>query len=87
MRSVTLYTSPGCCLCDAAREVLLRIRQTIAFKLIERDITHDDELYRRYLERIPVVAIDDVIVCEFEVDEGVFVSKLQSSMPVEMIEN
>ena len=60
MRDVVLYTRPGCCLCDDARQVLLEVRERHpgAFALREIDIESSADLHRRYLERIPVVAID-----------------------------
>ena len=66
---VVLYGRRDCHLCDAARDVLLRVRAESAFELEERDIESDDDLLRRYLERIPVVAIDGEEVFEFFVDE------------------
>ena len=72
MRTVTLYTRRGCCLCDEAREVLLRLssRHPGAFVLQERNIESSAELHRRYLERIPVVAIDGVDIFELFLDES-----------------
>jgi hypothetical protein len=72
MREVILYGRDGCCLCDEAREKLerLRSRHPDAFVLQERDIEDDDALFRRYLERIPVVAIDGVEAFELVVDES-----------------
>ena len=67
--SVILYTRPGCCLCDEAREVLLRVRARVPFTLQERDIETDDELLRAYLERIPVVSVDGREEFELSVDE------------------
>ena len=64
-----LYTRPGCCLCDEARQVLERSRQRHQFALTERDIEQDDALLSRYLERIPVVEIDGLEVFELFVDE------------------
>jgi glutaredoxin len=58
MRTVTLYGRPGCHLCDDARAVLERVRVTHPFRLQEVDIESDDALFKRYLERIPVVAVD-----------------------------
>jgi glutaredoxin len=58
MRTVTLYGRPDCHLCDDARAVLERVRATHPFRLEEIDIEADDELFKRYLERIPVVAVD-----------------------------
>ena len=56
MRTVTLYGRPGCHLCDDARAALERVRATHPFRLEEIDIESDDALFKRYLERIPVVA-------------------------------
>ena len=58
MTEVVLYGRPGCHLCDEARELLLEIRERHPFTLVERDIESDDDLFRRYLERIPVIEID-----------------------------
>jgi hypothetical protein len=67
--AVVLYGREGCCLCDEARAVLMRVRSRHPFHFEERDIERDDSLLRAYLERIPVVTIDDVEVFEFFVDE------------------
>ncbi len=67
---VTLYGRPGCCLCDEAREVLLDVRARHPFELVERDIEQDPGLHRRYLERIPVVAVDGVEEFDFFVDRA-----------------
>ncbi len=69
MRNVVLYGREGCCLCDDAREILLRARQRHEFELLERDIDEDESLQRAYLERIPVVAIDGEELFELFVDE------------------
>jgi glutaredoxin len=58
MRAVTLYGRPGCHLCDEARAVLERVRTTHPFRLEEVDIETDDALFKRFLERIPVIAVD-----------------------------
>ena len=70
MRIVVLYGRDGCCLCDDARETLLRVRSRHPFVLEDRDIDCDDELLRAYLERIPVVTIDGVEQFELFVDES-----------------
>ena len=72
MRTVVLYSRPGCCLCDDAREVVERVRRRRPFTLIERDIDGDETLLRAYLERIPVVTIDAVEAFELRVDEAEF---------------
>ena len=68
---VVLYGRPGCHLCEDAREALERVRARIPFLLREVDITDDDALHKRYLERIPVVAVGREELFEYFVDEDV----------------
>jgi glutaredoxin len=76
MTTVVLYGRPGCCLCDDARELLERVRQTHPFELDERDIEADEILLRAYLERIPVVTIDGEEAFELFVPEQELVRRL-----------
>ena len=69
MRTVTLYAREGCHLCDDARAALERVRASHPFRLDEVDIEADDALHARYLERIPVVALDGEELFEYFVDE------------------
>jgi glutaredoxin len=69
VRTVTLYGRPGCHLCDDARAALQRVRRTHPFHLEEVDIEADDAMFKRYLERIPVVAVDGEELFELFVDE------------------
>jgi glutaredoxin len=62
---LVLYSRPGCHLCDDARVVLERIGEPFE----EIDIESDDALLKRYLERIPVVALDGEDLYDFFVDE------------------
>jgi glutaredoxin len=68
MRKVVLYGRPGCHLCDEARAVIVRVRAERPFELEEIDIDGDDALFKRYLERIPVVTVDGEERFEFFVD-------------------
>ena len=70
--SVVLYGRPGCHLCDDARAMLERVG--VAYH--ERNIEADDELSRRYLERIPVIAIDGEEAFELIVDEHALRARL-----------
>ena len=69
-RTVVLYGRQGCCLCDDARTLLLKLRDERPFNFAERDIDRDERLLRTYLERIPVVTIDGVEMFELFVDES-----------------
>ena len=77
--AVTLYSRPGCHLCDDAREALERVRADAPFALEEVDITADDALHRRYLERIPVVTLDGEELFEYFVDEQALRRRLSLS--------
>ena len=81
MPTIVLYGRPGCCLCDEAREVLLRVRRRHSFELVERDIEADESLLRSYLERIPVVTIDGVEAFELFVDEDELARRLNEVRP------
>jgi glutaredoxin len=70
--SVVLYTRAGCCLCEEARAMLERAGVPFA----ELDIEADDALFRRYLERIPVIAIDGDEAFELVVDERALRARL-----------
>ena len=65
MARLVLYGRPGCHLCDEARLVLERIGEPFD----EVDIDSDDELFKRYLERIPVITLDGEELYDFFVDE------------------
>jgi Glutaredoxin-like domain (DUF836) len=75
-RKIVLFGQEGCCLCDEARGVLLRVRAEHPFAFEERDINEDDTLLRAYLERIPVVTIDGVEAFELFVDESELAKRL-----------
>jgi glutaredoxin len=79
MSTVTLYTRPGCHLCDDARAALQRLRARLPFTLQEVDITTDDALHRRYLERIPVIALDGEELFDFFVDEPALADRLREA--------
>ena len=76
MRTVTLYGRAGCHLCDEARSTLQRMRADHPFALHEIDIESDDELHARYLERIPVIALDGEELFDFFVDEAGLAARL-----------
>ncbi len=74
MRVLELYTRPGCHLCEEALATLARMGVPVQ----ERDITQDDALHRRYLERIPVGVLDGIEIFELEVDEDAVAEALSS---------
>ena len=55
---VTLYTRPGCHLCEVAREVVERVCADLGEQYDEISIDDDPELTRRFSEEIPVTFVD-----------------------------
>jgi glutaredoxin len=55
---VTLYTRPGCHLCDSAREVVERVCSELGEQYDEVDIDTDPELRQRFTDEVPVTFVD-----------------------------
>lgn len=72
-----MLTRAGCHLCDQA---IAEIRDFLSarpvdaepIELLMVDIESDDDLHRRFLERIPVIQVEGETVCEFVFDPGAF---------------
>jgi glutaredoxin len=70
---ITLYSRDGCHLCEVAEAAL--DEAGIGYERI--DIDADDALLKRYLERIPVLAVDGEELFEYEVDVAALRHTLQ----------
>jgi glutaredoxin len=75
---ITVYSAPGCHLCEEALATLRAMQAELDFDLADVDITADDRLHRAYLERIPVVLLDGEELCEYFVEEAVVRERLES---------
>ena len=67
---LTLYTRPGCHLCDEMKAVIRRVRGQVACGLTEVDISPDPALLRRYGHDIPVLLADGVEVARIRTTVG-----------------
>ncbi len=67
---MVLYGRPDCHLCEQALGVLERVRARVPFALREVNIERDDQLFKRYLELIPVIEVDGSREFELFVDEA-----------------
>ncbi|WP_171169872.1 glutaredoxin family protein [Streptomyces sp. I05A-00742] len=56
--TVTLIGKPDCHLCEAAEAVVAEVCGELGTHWEKKDITQDEELYRKYWEQIPVVLVD-----------------------------
>jgi len=55
--AVTLYGRDGCPLCEEAAKLLASLAPRLGFVVERVDIESGDELLRRYIFEIPVVAV------------------------------
>ncbi len=71
LRRLVLYSRPGCHLCDEARIIVCDlIGEVSEVEFAECNIDEDDDLLRAYLERIPVIELDGVLVGELVPDRA-----------------
>jgi hypothetical protein len=67
MRAVCVYSRPGCHLCECLIEELLPLLAGRG-ELEVRDVDTNGDWLERFGRRVPVVTIDDRIVCEARLD-------------------
>lgn len=58
MIALTLYSRPGCHLCDDMKAAIARVAREIPLMLEEIDISSDPALEARYGLEIPVLLVD-----------------------------
>jgi glutaredoxin len=70
--TVTLYSRPGCHLCDDMKAVVSRTMQNISTPITidEVDISTDPELERLYGIEIPVLMVNGKKVAKYRVTEA-----------------
>ena len=77
MIAVTLYSRPGCHLCDDMKAVVERVARSVPLTLIVVDISTDTELEQRYGQEIPVLLIDGRKAAKYRVSEEELNKKLK----------
>lgn len=58
MNRITLYTKPGCHLCDEVKAVIERVRAGRNFVFEIRNIEDEPDDFERYRYEIPVVTVN-----------------------------
>jgi len=67
MHRLTLYSKPGCHLCDEMKHVIDTVAARVPLSMDVIDITTDPELLARYGVEIPVLLIDGKKVAKYRV--------------------
>jgi hypothetical protein len=67
MRRLTLYSKPGCHLCDEMKKVIDTVSARVPLALEVVDISADEDLMERYGLEIPVLMIDGKKAAKYRV--------------------
>lgn len=69
MISVTIYSRPGCHLCDDMKALVQRVARTIPLALEEIDISNDPALEAQYGLEIPVLMVEGKKAAKYRIRE------------------
>jgi hypothetical protein len=69
VKTLTLYVGRDCHLCEIARTDLTRLREEVAFEVVEVDVTGVPELEERYRRWLPVGEVDGARVFVYRVED------------------
>ena len=79
MTEVVVYSRTGCHLCEEAIAEIAEIHgEGFEFELREIDIESDELLFKRLLERIPVVEVGGEVVSELRLDTDALRARLDT---------
>jgi len=76
---VTLYSRPGCHLCEEARAILLPLLREFGATLREVNIDEDAELTRQFGQEIPVIFIGERKAAKYRVNPQHFRRQLEDA--------
>jgi glutaredoxin len=65
MKQVTLFTKPGCHLCESVEQVIRHVAHRRRFRLSVRNILDDPNDQAAYETAIPVVLVDGVEIARY----------------------
>lgn len=77
--AVTIYSRPGCHLCDEMKALVHKVAQTIPLTLEDIDIFGDDELEERYGLEIPVLFVEGKRIANARIKEDALVRVLTNA--------
>ena len=70
MIALTIYSRPGCHLCEEMKAVVETVARSIPLSLEEVDISTDAALEARYGLEIPVLVVDGRKAAKYRIGEG-----------------
>jgi glutaredoxin len=81
--SVTIYSKPGCHLCEEAKAVMLAAGCRELFTITETNIETDPELLARYRYDIPVIMIDGAEVFRHRIVAKNFRAAIEKALAIQ----
>jgi glutaredoxin len=81
MTVVTLYSKPGCHLCEEARAIIEPLIGEFGATFCEVNIAEDGELMKRYGYDIPVIYVGERKVAKHRVNAEQFRRRLEEAVP------
>ena len=66
---ITLYTKPGCHLCDVVKATIQKVAAVRPLRLVERNILDEPADLHRFQHAIPVVFVGEREVARYRVTE------------------
>ena len=81
MLALTIYSRPGCHLCDEMKAVVQQVARTIPLSLAEVYISTDAALEAQYGLEIPVLLVEGKKAAKYRIAEDALVRILTSRAP------
>ena len=78
MIALTLYSRPGCHLCDEMKTVIARVAARVPIALEEIDISSDPALEERYGLEIPVLLVEGKKAAKYRLTDEALLRLLRS---------
>ena len=75
--TVTIYSRPGCHLCDEMKAVVAQVARRIPFSLQEIDISTDPALEAQYGMEVPVLLVEGRKAAKYRIGEDELLAVLR----------
>ena len=79
--TLTLYTKPGCHLCEDVRTLLDELQEEYGYDITEVDISRDADLFLRYRYEIPVLWKDGKEVARGRITDRELLRAVRATSP------
>ena len=75
---LTVYSRSGCHLCEDMEQQLAELAQEFQFSVRRIDIDDSEKLVEYYGGRVPVLMLENELICEYFLDQQALLNALKS---------